>query len=339
MDGETMTKERVVLVTGACGFVGSHLVDYLLQMAGTVVRATDLPSADRAFQNPSSEFVHSDLRDLDSLRQVVQGVDVIYHAASLFRYSASWEDLCAVNVDGTRNLVAAAIEAGTSKLVLISSSGVYGASRSLPIREEEPKRPSNAYERSKWEQELAVQETCLGSRLGTVILRPAPIYGPRNRYGIATIIQMIAKGQFPVISENLNKLVPLVHVADVVGAAVHLTDRPRAIGEAYIVVDDSTYRKYDLFSSLAPLLDTKVYHTQIPTPRIALRTLARWSEWKARHITHSKPKVELATVDMMYNGYWYSNSKLKATGYRLLYPDPRIGLKDTIDWYRLHGWL
>jgi len=150
---------------------------------------------------------------------------------------------------------------------------------------------------------------------------------------------MIAKGQFPVISENLNKLVPLVHVADVVGAAVHLTDYPGETGEAYNVVDDSTYRKYDLFSSLAPLLDTKVYHTQIPTPRIALRTLARWSERKARHITHSEPKVELATVDMMYNGYWYSNSKLKATGYRLLHPDARIGLKDTIDWYRLHDWL
>ncbi|MCK4279447.1 MAG: NAD(P)-dependent oxidoreductase, partial [Candidatus Thorarchaeota archaeon] len=268
-----MTKERVVLVTGACGFVGSHLVDYLLQMTGTYVRATDLPSADCAFQNPSSEFVHSNLRDPDSLRQVVQDVDVIYHAASLFRYSASREDLYAVNVDGARNLAAAAIEAGASKLVLIGSSGVYGASRSLPTREEEPKRPSNAYERSKWEQELAVQETCLGSRLDVVVLRPAPIYGPRNHYGIATIIRMIAKGQFPVISENLNKLVPLVHVADVVGAAVHLMDYPEATGESYNVVDDSTYRKYDLFSSLAPLLDTKVYHTQIPTPRIALRTL------------------------------------------------------------------
>ncbi len=339
MDGEIMTKERVVLVTGACGFVGSHLVDYLLQITGTDVRATDLSSAGRAFQNPSSEFIPSDLRDPESLQQVIQGVDVIYHAASLFRYSASWDDLYAVNVDGTRNLAAAAIEAGVSKLILIGTSGVYGASRSLPIREEEPKRPSNAYERSKWEQELAVQETCLDSRLEVVILRPAPIYGPRNHYGIATIIRMIAKGQLPVISENLNKLVPLVHVADVVGAAVHLTDYPGATGEAYNVVDDSTYRKYDLFSSLAPLLDTKVYHTQILTPRIALRTLARWSEWKARHITHNEPKVELATIDMMYNGYWYSNSKLKATGYRLLYPDPRIGLKDTIDWYRLHGWL
>jgi nucleoside-diphosphate-sugar epimerase len=270
---------------------------------------------------------------------VVKGADVIYHVASLFRYSASWEDLHAINVEGTRKLCHAAREAGVSRLVLISSSGIYGRPQQLPVREGDPKRPSNAYEQSKWEQEQAAAKACEKGDPELVILRPSPIYGPRNRYGIGTIIRMLAKGQLPVITENLNTLVPLVHVADVVGAAAHLTDYAQATGEAYNVADDSTYRKYDLFSYIAPLVDTKIYHSRFPLPRSVLKTVARWSEWKARHITHGEPKVERATIDLVYNAYWFSNAKLKATGYRLLYPDARIGLKDTIDWYKLHGWL
>jgi len=328
-----------VLVTGACGFVGSHMVDQLLRTDRLKVRATDLAKADRAFLNPRAQFLASDLRSPASLARVVKGVDAIYHVASLFRYSAPWEDLHAINVEGTQKLCRAAREAGVSRLVLISSSGIYGKSQKLPIREDDPKHPSNAYERSKWEQEQAAAKACAKSSLKLVILRPSPIYGPRNRYGIATIIRMLAKGQLPVITENLNTLVPLVHVADVVGAAIHLTDYPEAVGEAYNVADDSTYRKYDLFSYLAPLIDTKIYHSRFPLPRSLLKSVARWSEWKARHITHGEPKIERATIDLVYNAYWFSNAKLKATGYRLLYPDARIGLKDTIDWYKLQGWL
>jgi nucleoside-diphosphate-sugar epimerase len=303
------------------------------------VRATDLPQADRAFLNPRAEFLPSDLRKPASLEPVVKGVDVVYHVASLFRYSASQEDLDAINVEGTRKLCHAAREAGVAHLVLISSSGIYGRPQHLPVREDDPKHPSNGYEQSKWEQEQAARKACGGSQLRLVILRPSPIYGPRNRYGIGTIIRMLAKGQLPVITENLNTLVPLVHVADVVGAAIHLSDYPPAAGEAYNVADDSTYRKYDLFSYLAPLVDTKIYHSRLPLPRSVMKAVAGWSEWKARHITHGEPKIERATIDLVYNAYWFSNAKLKATGYRLLYPDARIGLKDTIDWYKLNDWI
>ena len=121
-----MDDKKIVLVTGACGFVGSHLVDHLLQISDLKVVATDLPAANRIFLNPACKFIPSNLCEQDSLRRVVKGVDVIYHAASLFRYSASWDDLYKVNVDGTRHLASNAAEEGVSKFVLISSSGVYG---------------------------------------------------------------------------------------------------------------------------------------------------------------------------------------------------------------------
>ena len=110
-----MPKEKVVLVTGACGFVGSHLVDQLLEFEDFEVRGTDLSTADYTFFNPACEFIPSDLRNPDSLHQVVQGVDLIYHTASLFRYSAAWQDLYEVNVEGTLNLALAASEAEVSK--------------------------------------------------------------------------------------------------------------------------------------------------------------------------------------------------------------------------------
>ncbi len=331
-------RNRRVLVTGACGFVGSHLVDALIKLEGFQVRGTDLPNADQTFLNPEVEFLPSDLRNPQTLSKVIRGINVIYHPAALFRYSAKWDDLFTVNVKGTHHLCHAAIKAGVSKLLLLSSAGVYGVPRSLPIREDDPKQPVNPYDRSKWEQEQIARDILGTSSVALTILRPAPIYGPRNRYGIGLLIQMVAKGQLQVIHENMNTMVPLVHVSDVVRAAIHLTDYPLAKGEAYNVVDDSTYRKYDLLSYLAPLLNTKIFHTRIPLPRCLLTTLARWSEWKARR-THSMPKVEQATIDLLYNNYWFSNHKLKSTGFTLAYPDSRFGLKDTIDWLKKHKWL
>jgi nucleoside-diphosphate-sugar epimerase len=151
---------------------------------------------------------------------------------------------------------------------------------------------------------------------------------------------MVALGQLPIISANLNTLVPLVHVADVVGAALHLVTLPTAWGEIYNVADDSSYRKYDLFSQLAPLLKAKIYYTRVPLlARWLLRALASWAEWKARNLTHKAPKLERATIDLMYNDYQYDNAKLKATGFTLVYPDSRIGLEETITWMQNHNWF
>ena len=333
-------KNRVCLVTGACGFVGSHFIDCLFKHPEYEVRGTDLPDANQTFLTSEAAFVPGDLTIPRTLPPLVKGVDIIFHAASLFRYSASWEDLSVVNIEGTRNLCRAALKAKVSKFVLISSAGVYGVPRSIPVCEEDALNPSNPYEQSKLEQEQAAIQELKDGNIDLIILRPAPIYGPRNRYGIGTILRMVALGQLPIISENINTLVPLVHVADVVGAALHLVTFPMATGQIYNVVDDSTYRKFDLFACIAPLLGAKIYHTRLPLlPKWLLKSLAAWSEWKARNITHKEPKVERATVELMYHDYWFSNAKLKATGYKFIYPDARMGLKDTIDWYKRHQWF
>jgi dihydroflavonol-4-reductase len=337
--GDGILTKELALVTGACGFVGSHFIDELLRNLNYAVRGMDLPNADSSFLNRGVEFMTGDLRQPRTLFRVVKGVDAIFHVASLFRYSASWSDLYAVNVEGTINLCQAAIAAGVSKFVLISSAGVYGVPTSLPVSESDPTNPSNDYERSKVEQEQAALQACSDTDLDLLILRPAPIYGPRNRYGIGTILRMVALGQLPILTKSLNTLVPLVHVKDVVGAALHLLSIPNAMGQIYNVVDDSTYRKYDLFSHLAPLLKAKIYYTRLPLlPHWLLNSLASWAEWKARNLTHKEPKIERATTDLLYHDYQYNNSKLKATGYQLIYPDALFGLEETIEWYREYGW-
>jgi len=334
-----MTRTRV-LVTGACGFVGSHFIDQLVKNRDYEVRGMDLPGADRLFLNSDAESLTGDLCNPQTLIPVVDSVDVIFHVASLFRYSASWEDLFTVNVEGTKNLCRAALAASVSKLVLISTAGVYGIPQSLPVSEDDPATPSNAYEQSKLEQEQVAQQICADTKLGLLILRPAPIYGPRNRYGIGTILRMVALGQLPIISKNLNTFVPLAHVTDVVGAALHLLSIPQALGQVYNVVDDSSYRKYELFSYTAPLLNAKIYYTRFPLlPHWLLNALASWAEWKARNITHKEPKIERATIDLMFHDYQYSNAKLKATGYTLVYPDARVGLEETISWYQQNKWF
>ncbi len=113
------------LVTGACGFTGSHICELLYEQ-DIPFRATDLESADRQWLPPDTEFVASDLTDPVSLRRVLEGISIVLHPAAIFDWSASEEMLNAVNVTGMENLCAEAKAAGVKRLVSWSTSGVYG---------------------------------------------------------------------------------------------------------------------------------------------------------------------------------------------------------------------
>lgn len=338
----------IAAVTGACGFVGSHMVDLLVEK-GYEVRALDLEPSNKRWLRPQLDsgkikFFPCDLTKKESLKEALKDVQYVFHPAAIFDYSASWELLERVNVGGTRNLCEVLLEYGKLKrLVNWSTAGVYGQpdpSRH-PTKEDDPKGVNcNMYEKSKWLQEQLVHELHKKSGLPVTTIRPAPIYGPRSVYGMALVIFMIAKGAVPGIPVSAKGLAPFAHVKDIVGAGYYLSQKENTLNESYNVADDSRMSMYEFAHFVAPLVGAYLIDFHIPLSHVKFwMTLgANWTERIAKK-RGTRPTIERETINYIVRSYCFSNDKLKASGYKLLYPDPRTGFIETINWYKQEGLL
>src|SRR5919108_3055617 len=175
-----MSAKRI-LVTGASGFTGGHLCQRLAE-AGYTVRGLVRNGTRRdALDDWGVEIVTGDLRDAHSLKRVVTGVDIVYHLAAVYRQAnVSRKEMWAINVEGTRSLLDAAIQSGVQRFVHCSSIGVHGGIKNAPANEETPYGPGDDYQLSKTEGERIALQYMAAGRLPVVVFRPAGIYGPRD---------------------------------------------------------------------------------------------------------------------------------------------------------------
>jgi nucleoside-diphosphate-sugar epimerase len=326
---------QLALVTGACGFVGTHMVEYLTRKR-VRIRATDLPNANHEYIDKLGvEFVPGDLTRKSSLRKVVTSdVDIVFHIASLFDLNASWETLYKVNVIGTKNLCELAVDAGVSRFIHWSSGAIYGKPKQLPTPETAEIAPRNPYERSKAEQEAVVFEYYRRYKLPVTVIRPALIYGLRCRYGIGTLIIAVAKGYLPAIPGTGKTTGTFAHVEDVVNAAWFLTTKHEAVGEVYNIADDTHYTVDEMLPYLAKLLEVEIYRWHIPLWLI--RAMTNWLVRRARK-KGVRPPFDRDMIEYLTSSYWMDNSKLKALGYKFIHPDVKKSVHDVIAWYKQEG--
>jgi len=219
------------LVTGGCGFIGSHLVEALLNRNCEVVVLDDFSTGKRenlkSFEACKNlTFVRGDIRNFDLVKTVVKDVEVIFHEAAIPSVVRSVEDPLLtheVNVAGTLNVLKAGLDAGVKRVVYASSSSVYGDVKVLPKREDMPTIPISPYGVSK----LAAEQYCKAFHqvygLQTVCLRYFNVYGPRQTYGpysgvITIFINKILKGESPMIYGDGGQTRDFTNVVDVVHA-------------------------------------------------------------------------------------------------------------------------
>ncbi len=222
------------LVTGASGMIGGAIVDALLAR-GHSVRALVRASAKvDPLLLKGVDLVVGDLGDAESLRQAVQGVDAVFHAAAALGFRAGAAVMDDVNAGGTERLLAASRAAHVGRFVHISSVAVYGP-HEPPIDEATPQRPNDAYGRSKQAAEAAVMRA-YAQGLPTVILRPCIVYGPGDRYFLPTLLQLMRLPVVP-LPDGGDLLIELVYVTDVADAALLAATRAPAVGQAYNITD------------------------------------------------------------------------------------------------------
>ena len=231
---------RRVLVTGAGGFIGSHLVERLVALGAEVrafVEYNSLGSWGWLDESPvrgSFEAVLGDVRDRDSVGAAVAGSEAVFHLAALIAIPYSYDapqSYVETNVLGTLNVLRAAQESDANLVVHTSTSEVYGSARRVPIDEEHPLQAQSPYAASKIGADKVAESFHLSFGLPVVTLRPFNTYGPRqsSRAVIPTVITQLLAGERVALG-NLEPTRDFTFVADTVEAFVKAAECPEAVG-------------------------------------------------------------------------------------------------------------
>jgi dihydroflavonol-4-reductase len=343
---ETPPPRRRALVTGANGFMGTHMVELLVDRGGYDIVATDIgptPSPILAGRDPAPpvRYAPCDLRDPRQVAALTAGqaFDEVYHVAGLFDYSAAYQDLFEVNVIGARNLLRALADLPSRPrhVVVWGAAGVYDFAKESPAKETSPVNPKGGYLTTKYmEERLCLEE---GRDLGipVTIVRPCGVYGPRSRYGVALSIIVAARGGMgPFYFGSGATRAGMIHVEDVCRAAAFLANRHEAVGEIYNVNDDSSYATVDLMRTCARHLGFPLIPGNLPIGimRFFVGNLGKKAAKKGRISLMNQEMTDLLAYDAMLDA-----SKLKRLGWTPKHPDSKRGLLETIAWYEKEGWL
>ncbi|MBI4859583.1 MAG: NAD-dependent epimerase/dehydratase family protein [Candidatus Riflebacteria bacterium] len=324
-----------VLVTGATGFLGSHLVERLIA-DGTRVRCLIRETADtRWLDGLDFERCPGDVTDPASPTEAVRGVSRVYRSAGLVR-ARSLSEYLRVNRDGTGHLLEAcrAHAPALERFVLISSQAAAGpAPPDRPATESDRPGPLTHYGRSKVEAEELV--VAAGDRLPVTIVRPPAIYGPRD----TEVYQGFRAARFGlcVYIGPADQRVNFVHVADVVRGAVLAGTHPDAVGEIFFVGSEENYPTRRIADTIASSVRRPLVRVAVPAWTLAaVGTVAELVAGLAgRAPTLNRQKVRELTAP-----HWCLdvNKARRVLGYRQAV-SLESGIDETARWYRERGWL
>jgi len=320
-----------ILVTGATGFIGSHLVERLRADGHEVAALARGPQKAADVERLGATAVEGDLRRPDGLDEAVAGADRVFHLAGLVkaRNEAEYHE---VNGEGTRRLAKAAIRAGVSRFVLVSSMAAAGPS--TPGRRgsaEDPPRPVTAYGRSK----LAGEEVVRESDLVWTILRPPMVYGPRD-VEVLKLFKMVRRGLAPVFGEGAQEL-SVIYAADLVEALVAAAGAPEAEGKTYCACHPEIFTSLELARAVARAMGREVRVLRL-SPALARRVLGL-TEMAARLAGRATVLNRDKANEFLAPAWTGDPGPLeRETGWRGRF-DLTAGLAATVAWYRERGWV
>jgi 2-alkyl-3-oxoalkanoate reductase len=319
------------LVTGATGFVGSHLAEALSRRGDQVTALARSPGKAKALAALGARVVPGDLDDPGSLARAVEGQDVVYHVAGLVA-AASESEFMRCNRDGTAGLLAVASGAGVSRFVLVSSMAAGGpALPGKPLTGSEPPQPVTAYGRSKLAAEAAVRS----GALPWVILRPPTVYGPRDRE-VLKVFRMARLGVAPVFGDGSQELTA-VHGADLAAALIAAGTAAGTMGKVYYPCHPEVVTSAQLVRAVGTAMGRRVRIVSIPAA--VGRMLLGVTEMSAR-IAGQTTILTRDKANEFFQPAWTGDPAPLArdAGWRAAY-DLQSGLADTYRWYRDEGWL
>lgn len=323
------------LVTGATGFTGSHLAKRLIDEGHDVrlfVRSTGAVSN---LELSGAHVVQGDLTDAASVRKAVDGIEVVYHIAALFRKaglpdSAYWD----TNATGTINLLEAAHQCGVHRFVHCSTVGVLGHISDPPADEDRPYHPGDIYQTTKCEGEKAALQYNREKGLPVTVIRPAGIYGPGDTRWLK-LFRSVVRRRFAMIGSGRTSI-HLVYIDDLLDAFRLAADSPHAVGRVYIAGGERYVSLNELVRTIADEVGAPVPRLHIPPGPI--RFISGVCEDVCRSL-HVEPPLYRRRVDFFVKDRAFDISRARRElGYSPKV-DVREGVARTADWYREQGLL
>jgi len=322
-----------VLVTGASGFIGRHLADRL-SSEGHNVRALLHACPPLAGFPANVEIIAGDVCDPSSMKAAAVGVDTVFHLAAKVHDHEGGDDhdaeYRAVNVEGTRNVLDAAVAGGAKRFVFFSSVKAMGEEATGCRDESWDAAPLTAYGKSKLAAENVVFEYGQRNNLDVTCLRLPLVYGRGVKGNLLRMIKAIDRGLFPPLPRFSNHR-SMVHVEDVVQAALLASETPAARGRCYLVTDGRAYSTHELYVLIRQALGRGIPAWHIPLWALKAAGVAGDA---IGSVVGKRCMFDSDALDKLIGSAWYSSERIsREMGYR---PTRNFGdtLPEMIAWNR-----
>lgn len=272
-------KDKKVLVTGAGGFIGSHLTERLVEYGAEVTAFIHYNSRNYWGWLEESNYLNDiqvitgDIRDYDSVKKAMKGNNIVFHLAALIGIPYSYESPLAyikTNIEGTYNILQAARELNIEKIIHTSTSEIYGTAQYIPINEAHPINPQSPYSATKASADLLALSYYRSFKTPVSIVRPFNTYGPRQsaRAIIPTIITQILNNKEKIKLGSLSPTRDLTYVKDTVEGFIKVAEQEKSIGEIINIGSNFEISIQDLTKLIAKIINKD---TEVETEEVRLR--------------------------------------------------------------------
>ena len=324
------------LVTGATGYIGGRLAQRLATEEGVHVRAlARTPSKAQGLADLGCEIVPGDITDPAALRAATANCQVIFHAAAWVSERGSHDEVWAVNVAGTQNLVDAALAANVQRFVQVSSCAVYGSRQTFNIDETTPTRHSgNLYADSKVAAEEVVLRAYREHHLPIVLARASQVYGLGSPQFTLRPVEMIRQGKMMLIDGGRHLCKP-IYIDNLIDGLILSAKVDAAIGQAFNFSDGDPVPWRDFFGAYATMLG-KTKLPSVPYPIAWLVAMATEVQGK---LSGRPSSLNRRVLRSLRSNNSFSNHKARQQLGWSPNVDLREGMRRTEEWLRQAGYL
>lgn len=292
-----------IAVSGAHGFIGSHFCGAFSNQKYAVKKLTRAP---RLSQDSDEYF---DLLRCDDSTGLFTDIDIVFHLAgkahALAESRQGANDYFQINTEGTRKLLEAAKQAGVKKFIYFSSVKAVGDSDIQPMDESVTSVADTPYGHSKYAAEQLVLYG--GYVPHPVVIRPSMVYGDTEKGNLPQMVKAVAKGLFPPLPETHNRR-SMVHVDDVVNAAILAAENPLAAGQIYIVTDGQAYSTRQIYDWVREALGKPPVDWSVPYP--VLDALAKSGDVIGA-LSRRRFPLDSDALQKLTGSAWYSSAKIE----------------------------
>lgn len=333
IESPNIQKLMKAFVTGGTGFIGSHLVDTLLDQDDYSEIRCLIRTNKKWLKGKDFKRVKGDLSDLNVLRKAVKDVDVVFHIAGRVK-APTYQELERANVDATENLIRIAQKEGVPKIVVLSSLAAAGPSQNGPVTEDAPMHPVSNYGKSKKQMEEVIHQIA-DEGTSITILRPPAVYGPREDQ-IYSFFRMVNKRICPIIGDGKHPKISMIYVGDVVNGILKAAEQKTSGIHTYFISGQKIYTWDEIRGTTTKVLGKKAVPIYV-NPKLVKKiagTVEKAASFFGIYPVLNKEKAK----ELILEWTCTSEKAERELGYTSEYSLSE-GISRTIHWYQKHHWL